>query len=37
MYLTGVVSGTGVHILVDTGSTHNIIDINVARLIGLRE
>jgi hypothetical protein len=37
MYLTGVVFGTGVHILVDTGSTHNIIDINVARLIGLHE
>ena len=37
MYLTGVVSGTGVHILVDMGATHNIIDINVARLIGLQE
>jgi hypothetical protein len=37
MYLTGVIAGTGVFILVDTGATHNIIDINVARLIGLRE
>jgi hypothetical protein len=36
-YLTSVVSGTGVHILVDTGTTHNIIDINIARLIGLLE
>lgn len=27
----------GVYILVDTGTTHNIIDINVARLIGLGE
>jgi hypothetical protein len=35
MYLTGVVSGTGVHILVNTGSTHNII--NSARLIGRLE
>ena len=35
MYLAGVVSGIGVHILVDTGATHNIIDSNVARLIGL--
>jgi predicted aspartyl protease len=37
MYLTGMVSETGVHILVDTGTTHNIIDINVARLIGLQQ
>ena len=37
MYLTGVVSETGVHVLVDTGAMHNIIDINVARLIGLQE
>ena len=37
MYLAGVVSGIGVHILVDTGATHNIININVARLIGLQE
>jgi hypothetical protein len=37
MYLTGVIVGTGVFILVDTGATHNIIDINVARLIALRE
>jgi predicted aspartyl protease len=37
MCLAGVVSGTGVHILVDMGATHNIIDINVACLIGLLE
>jgi len=37
MYLIGVVSGMGIHILVDTGATHNIIDINVTCLIGLRE
>ena len=37
MYLAGVVSSNGVHILVDTGATHNIIDINVARLISLKE
>ena len=37
MYLTGVVSETGVHILIDTGATHNIIDINVAHLISLLE
>jgi hypothetical protein len=37
MYLTGVVSGTGVHILVDTGSTHNIINIDVAHLLGLQK
>ena len=37
MYLAGVVSSNGVHILVDTGATHNIIDINVAHLIGLQE
>jgi len=35
MYLTRVVTETGIHILVDMGSTHNIIDINVTRLIGL--
>ena len=37
MYLAGAILGTGVHILVDTGATHNIIDINVARTIGLLE
>jgi predicted aspartyl protease len=37
MYLTGVISGTDIHILVDMGATHNIIDINVARIIGLLE
>lgn len=36
MYLVGVVTGTGVHILVDIGTTH-VIDINVARLISLSE
>ena len=37
LYLTGVVSGTGVHILLDTGATHNVIEINIAHLIGLLE
>jgi hypothetical protein len=37
MYLAGVVSGTSVHILIDIGAMHNIININVARLIGLQE
>jgi hypothetical protein len=37
MYLTGVVSRTGVHILEDTGATHNVININVAHLISLLE
>jgi hypothetical protein len=37
MYLTGVIAGTGIYILVDTGATHNVIDINMARLIGLRK
>jgi predicted aspartyl protease len=31
------VLGTGVHILVDKGATHNIININVVRFIGLQE
>ena len=37
MFLVGAILGTDVHILVDTGATHNIIDINVARTIGLLE
>jgi len=37
MYLTRVISRPGIHILVDTGATHNIIDINVAHIIGLLE
>jgi predicted aspartyl protease len=37
MYLAGSILVTGVHILVDTGATHNVIDINVARAIGLLE
>jgi hypothetical protein len=37
MYLTEVILGTGVQILVDTDTTHNIIDINVAHIIGLLE
>ena len=37
MYLAGAILGTGVHILVDIGATHNVIDINVARAIGLLE
>ena len=32
-----IVLGTGAHILVDTGTTHNVIDINFARLIDLLE
>jgi hypothetical protein len=35
MYLEGVMNGAGVLVLVDSGSTHNIIDINVARAIDL--
>ena len=35
MYLIGAVLGTGAHILVDTSATHNVIDINFARLIDL--
>jgi ornithine carbamoyltransferase len=30
VFLARVILGTGIHILVDTGTTHNIIDINVA-------
>jgi predicted aspartyl protease len=37
MFLIGVIADMGVFILVDTGAMHNIIDINVARAIGLRE
>jgi hypothetical protein len=37
MFLIGVIAGMGVFILVDTGVMHNIIYINVARAIGLRE
>ena len=37
MYLAGVVSGTSAHIHVDMGTTHNIIDINIARHISLQE
>jgi hypothetical protein len=37
MCLAGVVSGTSIHILVDTGATHNIIDINVTLLISLEQ
>jgi hypothetical protein len=35
IYLEGVINGAGVLVLVDLGSTHNIIDINVACSIGL--
>jgi hypothetical protein len=35
MYLTDVVSEMVMHILVDTGTMHNVIDINIARLISL--
>jgi hypothetical protein len=37
MYLEGVMNGAGVLVLVDSGSTHNVIDINVACAIGLQE
>lgn len=37
MYLAGTTHETGLHILVDTGATPNIIDINAVRLIGLPE
>jgi hypothetical protein len=29
MFLAGAILGTGVHILVGTGATHNVLDINV--------
>lgn len=32
-----MIIGNGVHVLIDSGSTHNVIDINVARTIGLSE
>jgi predicted aspartyl protease len=35
MYLEGVINGAGVLVLLDSGSTHNVIDINVARSISL--
>lgn len=35
MYLAGAILGTCAHMLVDTGTTHNIIDINFTCLIGL--
>jgi hypothetical protein len=37
MYLEGVINGVGVLVLVDSGLTHNVIDINVAHSIGLQE
>jgi hypothetical protein len=37
MYLEGVINGVGVLVLVDSGLTHNVIEINVAHSIGLRE
>lgn len=37
MHLVGVVLGQGVHILVNTGTTHNVIDSSTARIIGLAE
>lgn len=36
-YLDGILHGTRVRALVDSGSTHNVVNINVARNIGLRE
>jgi hypothetical protein len=35
MHLEGVMNGAGVLVLVDSGSTHNVIDINVAPSISL--
>jgi hypothetical protein len=37
MYLEEVMNGAGVLVLVDSASTHNVIDINVARAISLQE
>jgi hypothetical protein len=37
IFLTGVITSMGVFILVDTGAMHNIVDINVACAISLRE
>lgn len=37
MYLTGAVRGTITHMLVDTSTKHNVIDINFACPIGLLE
>lgn len=37
MCLAGAVLGTGAFILIDTGATHNVIDINFARVVNLRE
>jgi predicted aspartyl protease len=37
MYLEGVINGVGVLVLVDSGLTHNVIDINVTHSIGLQE
>jgi len=35
LYLEGVIIGNGIHVLIDSGSTHNVIDINIVRTIGL--
>jgi len=35
MYLEGVMNGVGILVLVDSGSRHNIIDINVTSSICL--
>jgi hypothetical protein len=37
MYIEGVMNAAGVLLLVDSGSTHNVIDINVACAIGVQE
>jgi hypothetical protein len=37
MYIEGVINGAGVLVLVDSGSMHNVIDINIALSIGLQE
>lgn len=35
MCLAGAILGTGAHIFVETGATHNIINLNFMRLIDL--
>lgn len=37
MLLAGAILGQGVHILVDIGATHNVINSSNVRLIGLAE
>lgn len=37
MFLADVILGQGVRILIDTGATHNVNDINFARIMGIME